>query len=99
MSSITELNRTNGTQSPRLVRSDFVRQKDKMQPVLIESERYPSRMYVKKFEKKKISINLELAKIFFVKGIRERYPLLSDSKSINSQLILGNMNGTVKPCM
>ena len=35
-----------------------------MQPVLFESERYPSRMYVKKFEKKKISIDLELAKIF-----------------------------------
>ena len=32
-----------------------------MLPVLIESERSPSRMYVKQFDDKNISVNAELA--------------------------------------
>ena len=44
------------TQSTRL---DFVRQKDKTNPLSIESERTPPSMNVKQFENKNISVNLE----------------------------------------
>ena len=56
MSSITELNRTNRTQSTRLVRFCLEEKTVKRHPVSIESERSPSRMYLKQFENKNSSM-------------------------------------------
>ena len=58
---------------------DFVLHKGKMLPVLIESERSPSRMYVKQFDDKNISVNAELA--------NQKYYRYSDWKSIKSHFV------------
>ena len=63
VSSITELNRSNRTQSTRLVR--FCLAERQTHPVSIESARSISSMYLKQFENENNSINAELTIIFF----------------------------------
>ena len=58
---------------------DFVLHKDKMLPVLIESERSPSRINAKQFDDKNISINAELA--------NQKSYRYSDWKSIKSHFV------------